>query len=332
MSIFSNKKIVGTAKEPGGAFGDYVAAAAPSYPINDVEIPTPDLALAEYGRPSNGTTKRGKYLSGAQTFAWGFTSFMNPIADIEDTPDNGLTIRNKDLFNMGGWRYTDVNDGGSFYPEVYFDHNATCDTFSFEINELGCYDSADTNPAGNRWQVRGAKADLTIAAEGVGAPIVITSAAQAAIEDYTYNGATGFDVSTLEDFDDVACDRFLGADVELDGLTLEAEAFSFAMGSQIAFKKDASKATGTKLAYIGDTDPKLTITAYIGASTSAIWAKASTNTPVGNVVITGQLYTYTFESCEVAGYTEADAEGIMVLTLELSVKDAIRIRSLTPKA
>lgn len=328
-NIFTAKKVAGLAAEVTG--GTYVAAVAPKFPVNDLEIPTPDLALAEYGRPANGKMTRGKYLSGAQTFAFGFTTFMNPIADITgDSPDALKTIINRDFFEMAGWRFREITVVADVFPEVYFDFNPLCKTFSWGLTTLGCYDSTDTTPAGNQWLLRGAKADFTMAAEDVGAPILITVSVSSAIEEYDPAGDT-FNLTTLQDFSDVACDRFLGATTTLDGVDLDCQSFSFAQGNTIDFTKDTGKATITKEAYIADSDPKLTVTAIVGSTTGAIWAKASGNTPVGSVVITGQYYTYTFVACMVSSYSEADANGILVLTLELSVSREVKIRSLTKK-
>lgn len=333
---FTNKKVAGIAPEVPGAFGDFVQPVAPWFPVNDVEIPTPDLSISEYGRPANGTTQRGKQLSNAQTFAWGFTSFMNPLADIpSDNPDAGVTIINTDLFKMGGWRYREIEDlptnPGTFFVEVYFDHNAICTTYSWELDFVGCYDSSQsplTPTVPSQWYVRGAKCDLSIAAEKVGAPVIITAAAQGAIEARNDDGtATTFDLDTVQDFENIDCDRFLGAAVTIDAADLEVTSFSYAQGAQIGFKDDPSKATITKLAYIGDSDPKLTLTSYVGASTAGYWGKAATNTPIGDVVIQCQLYTYTFEDCMVTSYGEQDADGLLVLTMECSVRGEPKIRS-----
>jgi len=324
MAFYTNKKWVGIS--PEGGCGQYQTGVSPTnYPINDVENVSPDIALNEYGRPANAKFTRGRYLSGAQSATFSFTSFMMK------PDDTSHKVEPAQLFQMAGYQ---ANDDGS---EIIYDGNPDCQTYSLDVITLGCYDSfetgADDTPEGESWELAGAKADFTLAAEDIGAPIVPSFSITAAIHSHDKK-----DTGTLPvaDLSKTPVDRFLGGTLSIEDLenstgftNIDVQNWSFAQGNTISIEKNPSSSGGTKCTHITDADPKLTITAIVGDSTQNVWASAVGNDNVGSVIITGNFYTYTFKSCTISSYSEADADGLLVLTFELSVSGNVEIKSIT---
>lgn len=304
MSYFTAKKY--SAMKPETVFGTYVAPSVSdiTFPINDVELVTPDLGITEYGRPANSKFTRGRYIAGIQSATVAFTSFMmeSTVGNFEVSP----------VFESAGFHL--ITSGAE--PYVEFDGNPNCQTYSMDVITLGCYDTSASTVAGNAWNLRGLKSELTIGAENVSAPILINVNATAGIEAHNQTDTADTDVPT---FDDKAIDIYLGASTSINGVDVNVHNWSFTTGNSNSILKNASKSGGADKTEIVDVDPKLSITALLDSSVADMWGKAINNEHVGDTVVTGQLYTYTFTSGDIVNYGEADADGVMVITLELSV-------------
>ena len=310
MSYFTAKKY--SAMKDETVFGEYVAPTVGdiTFPINDVELVTPDLGITEYGRPANGKFTRGRYIAGKQMASVAWTTFM-----MESTAGN---LEVSPAFESAGFHLDETLSE----PRLIFDGNPNCQTYSMDIITLGCYDPVSLSVAGNAWSLRGLKSELTLGAESVTAPILVTMASVAGVEAHNQTDTASVPVPT---FEDKGIDIFLGASVSLNGVDLNVQSWSFTTGNSNNTLGDASKSGGTGKTEIIDVDPKLTVTAVVDANVANLWGKTINNENVGDVVVTGQYYTYTFGSNDVVNYSEADAEGTLVLTLELSPKDDVTI-------
>ncbi len=314
MAKYANKKSALIADETTN--GVYVAPTGePTYPINDVEIVAAELNLNEHGRPAIGKYTRGVYMSGKQSASVNYTSFMMQ-------PDDWTTdIEVAPIFEAAGFHAV---AGVDLDFELIYDGNSNCQTQSMDVTTQGCYSYGSATAVGDTWKLRGIHNNLTIETEDIGAPIMINVEAMGCIE---AKEDSANNVTPPAFLDGAVYDRFLGAAVTLDGSTLEVQNFSFNMGNTISITGDVSQATGGKTSEITDADPKINVSSLVGASTAALWGKTTSNTPVGDLVVYGQVFKYTFSDCTISSYTEADADGILVLNLELSISGDIKIEN-----
>jgi hypothetical protein len=310
MNDFTTSVYVGIKEEDDG--GVYQTPVAPiGYPINDISMVSPELNLAEYGRPSTGKPNRGRYVAGAQSATFDFTSFMLEATAIIAGPV--YTVPPAELFISAGY-YFDEATGA-----LTHDGASNCTSFSMDHITLGCLPSGATTATGDTYEMRGVKTNVVISAEAVGAPIVTTFSAMAAIEAHNRDGEAILDAPTYET---IALDRFLGAAVTLGGSELNVESFSIDNGNTVVVETSAAFPNGSKTARITDNDKKVTITAKTDTATAALWASATEGTVINELVITGLLYDYTYDNLTISSWGEADASGIKVVTLELSCSDA----------
>jgi len=316
-SLFPDKKGANAIAEVvNGTFIDPVGV--PVFPINDVEMVAPELNLTEFGRPAVGKSKRGRfYPTGVQTASVAWTSFMMQPTDWTVATGD---IEIGPIFEAAGFHIAD----GATDKYILFDGNIDCGTLSMAVGVPGCYSSTggETTADADVWELRGAKNEITIGAEEVGSPIMVNITTQAIIEAKDESGTINIvDPAFLNT---AVYDVFLGAAVTLDGIARDVQSFVHTTNPVISPTKDVSKSSGGKVQEMTDMDNKISVVILAGATTLGLWGDASTGTPVGDLIIQGQVFDYTYENCVISGYEETNVDGIAVTTLELTPRGDIK--------
>lgn len=224
--------------------GTYVEPTTAGVELYDVTPIKVDTSPTRVGNLSNGTFKKGKYYSGTRKGSTSFTAELKSSGDPTVAPALG------DYLRMGGFREQTVDTDKVGY---IFDGIPGCETMSFKYQMYNC----GTLPEGFKQGLRGAKANITIAAAGVGAPVTVAFEVSGAATPEADVAAGAPLVAVPVDTTD--CEKFMGVMTSVGGQMVSMTSFELTIQGVVNPREDSNNADG--LAYFDLTDADVNLTA-----------------------------------------------------------------------
>ena len=305
MSAYYTQRMAATLvlEDTDGTFKQPVASDM-VFPLSVEPIAT-ELGITEGLRDANGKFSRGRYFKGKQSLTTTLHSYlMEPVDPVNTTGD----IEISPLFIMSGFRLED----GTTNKKLVWDGETPCTTGSMTAVNLGC----GTGTSGAGWDLRGMRTSIEIMAEATGSVFNVNAAATACVEDYSQT-KTAVTKVYANGADDANVEMFVGSLV-FDGVATAVDALTISMNATQKVRGDSGATGGAELVSTTDYDPKVTITAPVGADTASWWQNVLNGTVITELVYTGTYFDITLSDLSIANHSQADLEGELALTQELS--------------
>lgn len=291
-------------------------AADMKFPL-DFEPVSPELNTVEGVKDALGSFTQPRQFPGQIT---GTTTLMSSLMKVDDTTVATGDFEIAPLFRMSGWSVDSWDDSGTSRVSLLWDGNATCETASARLINVGC----GTATQGYGYDVRGMRGSIELNAESTGSEIKVNVPATCAIE---LESRTHSVIATdyINDAATRATELFLGS-FTFDGVATPIESLSIAMNNTQKAKKDPAGKYGVSYVTSTNYEPTMTITCPVGSETDAWWGNATSGKVITTATYVGTYFDIIISNLSIKSHGQEDAEGEVSLTQELSF-ESIRINA-----
>ena len=289
----------GTFKQPQASDRDY--------PLEVTNL-TPNPNTVEGLRDSNGKFSRGQTFPGQTTIGFDARTYLMQAVDATSATGK---IEIAPLLEIGGFRQSTWDDGGTEKLSLIMDGEADCTTGSMTGVFLGCGEATQ----GYGWDVRGIRSAIEIVADTSGGIIFVTASCEGAEEDNSYT-KTAVTKSNAIDVDAQGKEMFLGA-VSFDGVSTPIENFTISMNPENTPFGDPAAEGGVGYIETDDYDKMITMTAKAGTATVEWWNNLKNSDVVDTWSYIGDYVNIIITNLSIRNHSE-DTAGTVALTQELS--------------